>query len=134
MATEQSSSFAAQLRRYREAAGLTQEQLAEQAGLATAAISALERGVRQRPYAHTLGALAAALNLTDIQRVDFMGASRKKPQLASVTNVGQAATSLPNPLTAMLGRDRELAAINELLLGGNTTAVCCWCWTILNSC
>ncbi len=43
-------SFGEQLRRYREAAALTQEELAERAGLTVDAISALERGRRQRPY------------------------------------------------------------------------------------
>ena len=42
--------FGARLRRLREAAGLTQEELAERAGLAAKAISALERGERQYPY------------------------------------------------------------------------------------
>ena len=43
---EQHTSFGTELRRHREAAGLTQEELAERAGLAAAAISALERGAR----------------------------------------------------------------------------------------
>ncbi|SDW64230.1 Helix-turn-helix domain-containing protein [Amycolatopsis xylanica] len=51
------------LRRLREDARLTQEQLAEKAGLSTNAISALERGDRKRPYPHTLNALATALGL-----------------------------------------------------------------------
>ena len=55
--------FGDALRRLREAAGLTQEQLAERAGLSFNAISSLERGERQRPYPNTLQALAAALDL-----------------------------------------------------------------------
>ncbi|WP_205687584.1 helix-turn-helix transcriptional regulator, partial [Cellulomonas endophytica] len=55
--------FAAALRRLREAAGLTQEELAERAGLTAHGVGALERGTRTRPYPHTVRALAAALGL-----------------------------------------------------------------------
>src|SRR4028119_2003343 len=94
MGTEQTSSFGAELRRYREAAGLTQEQLAERAGLATAAISALERGVRQRPYPHTLQALATALQLTDAERTVFVNVVRKSGQAPPSPTTGTLITSL----------------------------------------
>ena len=44
MGPDQHRTFAALLRRHREAAGLTQEALAERAGLSTRAIAYLERG------------------------------------------------------------------------------------------
>ena len=47
-------SFGERLRRYREAATLTQEELAERAGLTAMAVSALERGERRRPYPNTV--------------------------------------------------------------------------------
>ncbi len=50
----QAPSFGELLRRARVAAGLTQEALAERAGLSATAISALERGVRQTPQGETL--------------------------------------------------------------------------------
>ena len=53
------------LRALREQAGMTQEELAERAGLTSHAISALERGVRTRPYPHTIRSLAQALERTD---------------------------------------------------------------------
>ncbi|WP_370949987.1 helix-turn-helix domain-containing protein [Amycolatopsis sp. cg5] len=59
--------FGVALRRLREGARLTQEQLAEKAGLSTNAISSLERGERTRPYPHTVDALATALGLGDEQ-------------------------------------------------------------------
>jgi transcriptional regulator with XRE-family HTH domain len=46
--------FGVRLRRLREAAGLTQEELASRAGLTAKAISMLERGERKRPYPHTV--------------------------------------------------------------------------------
>jgi len=52
--------FGALLRQYRRAAGLTQEALAERAGVTAQAISALERGFRRRPHPSTVRLLAAA--------------------------------------------------------------------------
>ena len=56
--------FGERLRRLRVAAGLSQEALAERAGLSTQAIGALETGKRRRPYPHTVAALAEALDLS----------------------------------------------------------------------
>ncbi|MBA2618373.1 MAG: helix-turn-helix transcriptional regulator, partial [Rubrobacter sp.] len=49
--------FGERLRRLREAAGFTQEELASRAGLTAKAVSALERGERKRPYPHTVRSL-----------------------------------------------------------------------------
>jgi transcriptional regulator with XRE-family HTH domain len=51
--------FGELLRRYRLAARISQERLAERAGL-----SALENGRRQAPYRHTVALLAQALGLS----------------------------------------------------------------------
>src|SRR5271166_2679929 len=56
-------SFGAALRRYRLAAGLTQEELAGRAGMSVPGLSALESGKRQTPYRHTVTLLATALDL-----------------------------------------------------------------------
>jgi transcriptional regulator with XRE-family HTH domain len=53
------------LRRQREAAGLTQEELAERAGLAVRTISNLERGQTRRPHARSIRVLAGALGLAE---------------------------------------------------------------------
>jgi non-specific serine/threonine protein kinase len=58
------ASFGALLRQYRLAAGLSQETLAEQAGISVQGLSALENGKRQAPYRHTVSLLARALGLT----------------------------------------------------------------------
>lgn len=63
MEREQPRSFAALLRRYRLAACLTQEQLAERAGLTAQAVSTLERGFRRLPHRETVRALGRALAL-----------------------------------------------------------------------
>ncbi len=56
--------FAVLLRRHRRAVGLTQEALAERAGLSLRAVSDLERGVKTRPHRDTVALLAAALGLS----------------------------------------------------------------------
>src|SRR5262249_44761089 len=61
MATAQPLTYGQLLKHYRTAAHLTQEALAERAGLSARGISDVERGVRQAPYAHTIQALAQAL-------------------------------------------------------------------------
>ena len=50
-----SLSFGEVLKRYRVASGLTQEELAELAGLSARSISDLERGLKQHPQAYTIG-------------------------------------------------------------------------------
>ncbi len=58
----------AQLRRYRLAATLTQERLAEKAGISSAGVAALESGRRRAPRLTTISLLADALNLDAAQR------------------------------------------------------------------
>jgi transcriptional regulator with XRE-family HTH domain len=74
MSAEPSMPFGTLLRRYREAAGLSQEDLAERAGLTEKGIGALERGERKRPQPHTLQQLATALQLSDQERAAFIAA------------------------------------------------------------
>jgi WD40 repeat protein/transcriptional regulator with XRE-family HTH domain len=58
------ASFGLLLRRYRQAAGLTQEELAERAHLSTRAISDLERGLKRTPRRDTIALLVEALELS----------------------------------------------------------------------
>src|SRR5262249_31196319 len=73
---EQSERFGNLLRRYREAAGCSQEELAERAGLSKNAIGILERGERRHPYPDTLRRLAAALELSDAEHERLVAAAR----------------------------------------------------------
>ena len=50
MASAHPFTFGQLLKRYRTAAGLTQEALAERAGLSARGISDMERGLRRAPY------------------------------------------------------------------------------------
>src|SRR5919199_656359 len=63
--------FGGLLQQYRAAAGLSQEELAERAGLSRRGISDLERGQRRAPHPATIRRLADALNLGEPERADI---------------------------------------------------------------
>jgi len=65
------------LREYRTAAGLTQEALADKAGLSVRGIADLERGARRFPHFHTLRSLAQALELSPEDRVALVAAGQR---------------------------------------------------------
>jgi transcriptional regulator with XRE-family HTH domain len=115
------SRFGALLKQYRRAAGLTQEALAEQAHLSWRAIQDLERGVSQSPRADTFELLAAALGLTPEQRTALAGLARRPPAPPSDSVPlgplvpGAESGALPAPLTVLIGREHDLAALTALL-------------------
>ena len=76
VSTSELTRFAALLKRYRVAAGLTQKEPAEQACLSVRGLSNLERGVRRLPQHATIELLAAALYLTGPDRATFEAAAR----------------------------------------------------------
>ncbi len=68
MRENQPASFAELLKRYRQAAGLSQKNLASKAGVSVRGVSDLERGARLRPHADTVRMLAKALALSRADR------------------------------------------------------------------
>ena len=64
---------------HRVSLGLTQEVLAERAGLSRRGIADLERGARSAPYRDTIERLATALALSESQRQTFFNATRRSP-------------------------------------------------------
>jgi predicted ATPase/DNA-binding CsgD family transcriptional regulator/transcriptional regulator with XRE-family HTH domain len=110
--------FSEQLRQFRLRAGLSQEGLAERAGLTASGVGALELGTRKRPYPHTVGALADALQLTPPERVGFVEAAGRQRHLGATTAVADAADTPMNfrvPQTAVIGRSHESAHLRELI-------------------
>jgi DNA-binding XRE family transcriptional regulator len=71
---EERERFAITLRRFRIAADVSQQELAERANLSTNTVSALERGARTKPYRVTVEALAKALGLSDGDRTTLEAA------------------------------------------------------------
>ena len=118
--------FGVLLRGLREGAGLTQEELAERAALTVHAVSALERGVRTRPYPHTVRSLATALEATEEQRSALLAAvppraSAPRGQTLPVRTPAQgkplraSARSLPIPATPLVGRDEDVDRLVDLV-------------------
>ena len=117
MAKEPPRTFKDVLRQNRIAADLTQEELAEQAGLSTRAISDLERGVKQHPRKDTAQMLADGLGLVDASREAFLAAARR-PVAAGQQMLVPAEShrrDVPAPPTPLIGRVREIADASELL-------------------
>ncbi len=104
MDTGQQQTFGALLKRQRLAAGLSQEQLAERAGLTAQAISVLERGIRRAPYRDTVRALARALGLAGAE------AAALEEAIIRVRT-----PPLPLPPSPLVGRAREVVAVLALL-------------------
>ena len=74
MSTPTAPRFGALLKTYRTAAGLTQEALAERAGLSARGLQDLERGVHQTPRRDTVEMLATALGLAASARAALLAA------------------------------------------------------------
>src|SRR5215475_14317391 len=75
--TREMVDFGAVLQQYRMAAGVSQEELAERAGLSRRGISDLERGARRTPRLATVRRLAEALELDPAGRATLMAAARR---------------------------------------------------------
>jgi predicted ATPase/transcriptional regulator with XRE-family HTH domain len=112
------------LREHRTAQGLTQEELAERAGISTRAVSDIERGLRRVIYRDTAGRLASALDLTGDSRAVFEAASRGRPSAGPVPAEAKVDPAAPPvPATRLIGRRQEVARLGQLLIGPLTRAV-----------
>jgi transcriptional regulator with XRE-family HTH domain len=128
-------SFGWLLRRYRLAAGLTQEELAERAGVSVKGLSLLESGKRQTPYRHTVTVLARALSLT-VGETATLEAAVVRVRTPASSDVAMAReedlppdaipltlllapptprSNLPVQPTSFIGRKREQAEVMALL-------------------
>ncbi len=125
MPVAQEGSFGARLRRLREAAGLTQEELASRAGLSSDAVSRLERGQRKHPYLHTVRALADALDLSENQRDALIASVPKRAGMISSPPAGRedAVPTLPMLPASLIGRERDTAAVRLLLQSGDAPLI-----------
>jgi tetratricopeptide (TPR) repeat protein/transcriptional regulator with XRE-family HTH domain len=126
-AAEPALSFAGLLRQFRAEARLTQEELAEAAGLSPRSVSDLERGVNRTARKDTAVLLADALSLAGEVRVLFVAAARGRAPAAEVLaarreraaggSAAAATRSLPRDIGSFTGREPELERLLGTLAG-----------------
>jgi predicted ATPase/DNA-binding XRE family transcriptional regulator/Tfp pilus assembly protein PilF len=120
--------FGTLLKQYREAAALSQDALAERAGLSLDAISALESGRSKAPRLETARRLVEALSLADDDHTRLLIAARPAEPgapaqaAAAFSSAGSSAAEwtrgtypLPHQTTPLIGREREVAVSRDLL-------------------
>src|SRR5438034_456 len=113
-------SFSTLLKRYRQAAGLSQEALAARAGLSARAISDLERGINRTPRYDTLELLSSALSLSPLQHALLQAAARPEVATAVDGAPGAPPPGLPLPPTRLVGRSQEHSHALALLRRSET--------------
>ena len=117
--------FAGLLRQLRAKARLTQEELAEAAGLSPRSVSDLERGIHRTARKDTALLLADALGLAEPARALFVAAARGRASAAEVlaavrgeapgAAAAAATRTLPRDIASFTGRERDLARLLEAL-------------------
>ena len=138
MAEQPGLEFAALLRQLRARARLTQEELAEAAGLSPRSVSDLERGIHRTAHKDTAQLLANTLGLAEPTRTLFVAAARGRGPVADVltavrgeaTGAAAAAATktLPGDIAAFTGRQAELSQllgkIDGLAAEGGVVGIC----------
>lgn len=99
------------LRRARRAAGLTQEELAERAGLSVRGVSDIERGARQSPRRDTIALLGKALGLTEDELRSWIQTVRARNRKPGVTS----------PSLVLFGRERETSALHSAIAAARSS-------------
>src|SRR5690349_11476174 len=112
MAEQPELSFAGLLRQLRAEARLTQEELAEAAGVSTASVSNLERGINRTAHKDTAVLLAGALGLAGPAGELFVAAARGKTPAADVL-VAARGEAAPRSAGVTGSRYRGLNAFQE---------------------
>jgi tetratricopeptide (TPR) repeat protein/transcriptional regulator with XRE-family HTH domain len=140
-------SFGVLLRRYRLASGLSQEELAQRAGLSVRALANMERGRTRRPYKRSVRLLTDALGLAEPHREELERASRpidddsfahglaaarkavagaRYPRQSAATGsqpvaATQRPAQLPRDVSEFTGRVSQVGRLRDLLGDDNST-------------
>jgi len=129
--SQDAASFGARLRACREAAGLSQEDLAVRSGMSARTVGKLEQERTRWPYRETVQRLADALELRDQARADFVAAAGRRRGRASSAAAGESAPPGTGPSSAMVprqlpgiaahftGRAAELKTLDAMLERAN---------------
>ena len=135
---EPALTFAGLLRQLRAEARLTQEELAEAAGLSPRSVSDLERGINRTARKETAVLLAGALGLSGTVAELFVAAARGRGPAQDVvaarrgTSLGAFAAAatrgLPRDAASFTGRqadlDRLAQEVESLAAGGGVVGIC----------
>src|SRR5262245_26189200 len=122
VAEQPALSFAALLRRLREHARLTQEELAEAAGLSPRSVSDLERGIHPTARKDTALLLADALSLAGPARELFVAVARGRPPGAEVLAAARERAAGAFAAAAARGLPRDTGSL--------TTSQACLAWLL----
>src|ERR1700730_6953165 len=115
---DEAQTFGGLLRKLRIAAGFTQEQLAESAGLGIRTIRDLERGRARRPHRQSIELLATALGLPSGARDELARAGRQLPVRPEPIAAGAGEPvprQLPPAVRHFAGRADELKILASLI-------------------
>ncbi len=127
MAEQPALEFAGLLRQLRAEASLTQEELAEAAGLSPRSVSDLERGINRTARKDTAVLLSGALGLAEPVRALFVAAARGQVPAAEVLGAVRGARprvwNIPARNPGFTGRDDLLAEVREQLAAGDKAVV-----------
>ena len=107
--------FGALLRKLRMDAGLTQEALAEAAGVSSRSVSDLERGINLTARRDTTRLLADALGLSGAVRAEFEAVARGRAPASQPAGGGMhaATRTLPRDIASFTGRAPELRVLTD---------------------
>lgn len=120
MAIDRSRDLGALVRRLREQALLTQEELAERAGLSVRTVRGVESGRIGRPRSASVRLLAEALGLTGQDRDTFVTVAAATAQPGGQHAAAAVPAQLPPDVAAFTGRQEQLAQLDGLLLAQAT--------------
>jgi tetratricopeptide (TPR) repeat protein/transcriptional regulator with XRE-family HTH domain len=125
--------FAGLLRQLRVSAGLSQEELAEAAGVGVRTVSDLERGVALTARKDTTRLLADALNLSGTDRASFEAVARGRAAagvfpapgdgVGAPGGVAAATRALPRDIGSFTGRQLELRQLVGVSAGSSPPGV-----------
>src|SRR5438105_3220266 len=112
--------FGDALRSHRRAAGLTQEELAERAGVSPRSISGMERGEGATPRRDTVALLARALDLTAADRAELeallvRGRSQGPRLVRDHPGGNERPHNLPRSLDSFIDRESDIRELGPAL-------------------